>query len=422
MALTNERYVAYLADEDLNHIQQLPDLLYLEMTWVHNSPGSITMRLPEKYCDQLQELGLMDPNAECMPKFFIMVYHVSGNKCCLWENMAWLIDRPLTVQKPNGDCYVQLEANSADELLTYRSIFAPREEDDDGNNTNQYTNHTGPADTVMCEIFEDQFGDDADLDAAKAPAVRDWITAGCVKIGEKPDPPCGAECQPRLDYRGTLLDIFKECANASAALGQPLCFELVPTITNGPYGQEASLPLCFNIYCDHRGEDRSVGNTGGNDPIILSETNGSIAAFTQGPDYGADFSVAMTAGLDDEGNIPISILCDVDRSNCGKWGWKEALNVDKDAVDQGQVDSANAAFLEEGRKSGAIVIEFANSPAVCYGDPECVGGDFSGGDCVTVEIKCVQSKVLVDSVNVKCDNGKITYRLKFSRVESSVVV
>ena len=422
MAL-NERYVPYLADENLNHIMQFADHLFLDATWIENDVGALTIRLPEKYCQQLIDLGLQDK--DCMPKFYILVYHVVGNKCCLWEKQIWVIDSPLIVLQSSGACYVQLEANSTNHLLTYRSIFEDADENDDGEAQNPYVNIQGPADQVMHQIFSDQFGDAANLDSGKN-AVRDWITNGCVANGvakdengnEMPDGQwCGAECDPRLDYRGTLFEIFQECAKASAAQDTPMYFELAPTCTQGPYGEQVSLPLVFNTCCGHSGVDRTVGNTQGNVPIILSENNGSIASYTLGPNFENDYSVAMTAGVDSDGNPIENIICDNDKSTCGKFGWKEAIQIDKDAMESGEVESANQAFLEEGKNKANSVIEFANGPAVCYGDPKCVSGDFSGGDCITIESKgCRYEDVRVNRINLKCQNGKTEYKIGFENI------
>jgi len=417
-----ERFVVSLVDEDLGRVLSFPDLLYLEATWNENAAGALSMRLPVKYCDRLIELGILDNSKGCMPSFWLLVYRVAGGTCELWEKQAWLIDKALNVQRSDGTCYIQIEADCATGLLSYRSIFAPRDDDDSDPpvNTNIYTNHSGTASVVMCDIFEQQFGDAQGLDNAKAPAVRDWITAGCVAKGEVKDETgavvdpavgCGADCSPQLDYRGTLLEIFNECADASAAEDQPLFFEMVPTCTPGQYGDVVSLPIVLNICCGHRGEDRSVGNAQGNKAILLSDRGGSLAAFTLGPDYGGDYSVAMTAGVDDDGNSLTSILCDNDRTACTKWGWKEAIQVDQDAQEQAIVNSANAAFLEQGNKSGEVVAEFANTRGVC------INRDFGAGDCVTIEQKCVRTDVRITSVNVKCENGETKYRLKFSAVE-----
>ena len=396
-----ERYIISIVDENFDILLQAQDYLFLDMTRTENSVGALIIRLPIRYDSLLRNLGLLESisAAISMPRFFIHVYQcLLGNSgCCLWEDAVWIIDKPARVLEEDGNCYIQLEAADQMELLNYRSVYA----DEDS----PFAERTGAADTVMHQVFVDQFGDAQGLDPR-----RDWIAGGCVADGI--DPSCGfSPYEQRLEFKGTLLKIFQDAAKASTTNNLPLFFDLVPTLIPTQFGSRASLPLVFNTYCGHRSTDRTVNNPDGNTAVMLSTQTGTIGSFTIGPDFRSDHSVAMAVGSGSGASQPRQIRVNDVRVDSTKWGWKESITTDRDAEDQTDVDASADEYLEEGKSRGQLIVELTDSPAVRYGMPDC-GGNFRWGDCITICDETTAINVRIVAVNITIEDGDLKRVIK----------
>lgn len=403
------RYAVYICGQFLRHRILIQDYISLEATTITNDVGACVLRVPQRYRNLLVTDGILGADTgtlDCMPQFWIAIYECRGNQACLWEDEVYLIDKAFEVIENGGNCYIQLEAQASNTILTYRSIY----EDED----NAQADRNGITDDVMHEIFTDQFGDLSNHDAAQAPGVRDWITQGNVADGLNGS--CGApNYDPRLEFSGDLLKIMQDAAKASAADDFELYFHLTPTIdANGL----ATIPLLFNTYCDHRNADRTVGNAAVNDPVILSPANGTIVGLTLGPDYENDYTVALGVGAGSGAGRPRSIQVD-NRVDCTIWAWKEALFVDREAEEQAELDVETKTFLEDGRNASSAVFEYIDTPGITYGMPAC-GANFQNGDCITIlsgtEEPCQSVDVRITAANIKCEAGRRDVRFRFEVV------
>ena len=399
--MISEQFRVYLIDENFLPLFQLENYLLLDMTRRQNDSGALTIRLPVSYSKALLNIGVLESlqAALSMPRFFIVVYHrlTGGGRWCLWEEGVFLIDQPARVLEENGNSFVQLEAIDQMTFLDYRSVFADE--------TEQYATRNGLADDVMHQVFNDHFGDAQGIDGR-----RNWIATGTVADGLNGH--CGySPYEPRLGFKSTLLTIMREAAAASDANDLPIFFDLVPTLTPTALGVKASLPLVFNTYCGHRGKDKTVNNTVGNKPVILSTLNGTITSFTIGPDFRTDYSVAMATGSG-TGVRPRSIRRDNTRIDSSpRWGWKESLTVDREAADQQATDAAADEYLAAGKSRGQFIVEVGDSLAAKYGMDDC-GGDYRMGDCVTVCDDKTAINARIVSINVRISEFKISKRVK----------
>jgi len=187
-----------------------------------------------------------------------------------------------------------------------------------------------------------------------------------------------------------VLDVLKDIAAASFTAGTPLFFEMV-CLTQPPSNVE------FQIYLNKRGVDRRASS--GN-PLILSQRNGAIGAYSVTEDWTGDNNYVYAFGPG-QGDLQLyTELGDATRSQATDYSRREVVYSNQDADTATALTSAAQAQLALSRPRKVFSGTILNTEHALY------GRDWKLGYWLTAEDDDDAFDCFVSAVQVSVDSGK----------------
>lgn len=183
--------------------------------------------------------------------------------------------------------------------------------------------------------------------------------------------------------RRRLLDLLTDLANASATAGVYLTFEIYAA-------SESTLEL--RTYATQRGVDRSVGNSAGQSPVILSELRGNLTNAHLIVDYTEAASFIVAGGQGEETERLIGTAFDATRAATSPFGRIERFRDAANVSIQASVDDEADSQLRQARPLILFTGDLVETPALTRGI------DFDLGDTLTAEQGRQQYNVRLDVI------------------------
>jgi hypothetical protein len=323
-------------------------------------------------------LTLVVPYADWLPLLLQRDYRlevwrsIGDGLLALDTETVWFISRVTRRVTSEGRRVIQVEAEPAIALLARRIVAYAANSDE--------TVKSGPADDVMKEIVEENFGSSA----VSGRDVSAWLSV-------EPDFSLGAAVV-RSFPRRIVLNVLKDLASASAEVGTPVYFDLVAPTPGGA--------LQFRTYSPVRGTDHSFGNSMGAAVVLLSLETGTLTSVMRGTDWHDEATHVYVAGQGAEEARQVVAVGDDDRAGLVPFGRREVLQDARHILTEASLEDEGERVLRQRQPESLFEVAIASrNPWAMY------GLHWGFGDRVSVEADGEVVTCLVDEVSVTVDRA-----------------
>lgn len=389
-------YEVIIKRPDNTVILRTNDFIRLAYVRRYNTRGTLTLEIPP-----VAGIGdfLQDTRIEVWRQAVGGLPMLEGDTC-------WFLYRVEVAISDSGVYSLVLYAEDAIALLNRRTVAYPADFPDF---PIPETTKTAYMDDMMKAIVRENY-----LAGAGSYATYDIVT-----LTYTPDPARdmsayltvqadagGAPLETRQFAHQPIMMIFEGLATASAELGVDLIFDIVQTNDTGdpPF-------LEFRTYTNTRGSDRSVGNAGGNPPVVLSPELGNLRELVLSRDWEQATSRVYVAG-NGEGihRVPHIVSLsnmDLQATPDNPLRYREQFfNMSMVNVVNGPLTSEAESAIYRWQPKEDFSGVLMETPTTVY------GRDFFYGDLVTVRLqdRLAQTNVIdrtahVASVSVRMEDG-----------------
>lgn len=255
-----------------------------------------------------------------------------------------------------------------------------------------YTDKSGPADNVAKAYVRENAG----AAATSPPRDADGVTSGLVVVA---DSSLGPSWEGSRTRRG-LLDVLQEISSASS-----VDFGVEYTGVSGAVAFE------FRTAYPHWGNDRSIGNSAGNVPVIFAVGFGNmnIPQYSESRTEEQNRIYVLGQGAEDQRTV--EIVEDVTLQDDSPWALAEGTYNASQEDDVSGLVSAGQAALQERRPRKSFTFDVMQTWKTIYGH------DYRLGDIVTAQYRSVQVNRKIVAVTVSVHGGVEEIKLELAEVQ-----
>lgn len=358
-------FQVHLLSQTGQFIADLGDFFRLQYTLTEIGVGALEITLPPTHD------GLLFSNQDVIVDQRIEVSRRSGAGAFVLEGQAtWLIQTGRQAQSAGRT--TSLRAFHANDLLRRRIVAYAAA-------SAQADKAANEADDMMKDIVDENF-------SASATDVARRLSAGYFTIqGDLSD---GASIAKAFSRR-IVLNVLQELAQASAAAGTYLSFDVV----NAGGGIQQ-----FRTYTGQRGNDHR--QQGGSPPLLIGPAYGNLLDAAIEFNHEGEVTYVYAGGQGEEAARAIGTASDATRIALSPFGRREQFIDARMTDDATQLSDEADAALQAGTYKIILSGNLQDTDGFVY------GVDYAWGDYLTIGIGAFNADCRLSVVTVTLENGR----------------
>ncbi len=298
---------------------------------------------------------------------------------------VWFIQRVARMVTKDGAHVIEVQAVSAIALLERRIIAAAA--------GSSGADKTGYADDLIKALVRENIGNSASGDGRD---VSDWLTI-------EPDHSMGAQVSKRSAWRN-LMTVVQEIADSSTEAGVPLFFDLV---ASPPHS------LAFRTYAHVRGTDRSIANTRGIAPVVLSYETGTLTNITRETEWQDEATHVYVLGQGARDGRQVVVVGDTPRATGVPFGRREIATDARHVTTEAALLAEGQTALREHQPQETLTATLiSRAPDAVYGH------HWQFGDMVCAEVDGELFACRIDEVEVSIAAGEQSVMARLTATRS----